>query len=91
MYVSSLAGCCFLVGWVGGYSTHVSTAAAVTRVVAVDVASDVGEGEVSQFYAGVIRSVNRAGAALVDVGLGDEDWEGDVVDADVAPSGLSVV
>ena len=70
------------------YFTYVGTAATIAGVVAVDVAGDVGEGEVTQFDAGVVRSVNRAGAALVDVGLGDEDWEGDIVDADVAPGDI---
>jgi len=70
------------------YSTYVGTTAAVAGVVTVDIAGDVGEGEVTQFYTGVVRSVNRASAALVDVGLGDEDWEGNVVDADVAPSDI---
>jgi hypothetical protein len=66
-------------------STYVSTAAAIAGVVAVDVAGEVGKGEVLQFHAGVVRSFGGAGVALVDVGLGDEDWEGDVVDAHVAP------
>lgn len=66
-------------------STYVGTAAAVAGVVAVDVAGEVGEGEVLELHAGVVRSFSRAGITLVDVGLGDEDWEGDVVDAYVAP------
>jgi hypothetical protein len=72
-------------------ATFVGTAAAVAGVVAVDVAGDVGEGEVLQFHAGVIRSFGRAGVALVDVCLSDEDWEGDVVDSHVAPGGLLVM
>ena len=70
------------------YSTYVSTAAAVAGVIAVDVAGDVGECEVLQFHAGVVRSFGCAGVALVDVGLGDGDWEGDVVDSHVAPGDL---
>jgi hypothetical protein len=69
-------------------STYVGTAAAIARVVAVDVAGDVGEGEVLELHAGVVRSFSRAGVALVDVGLGNEDREGDVVDAYVAPGDL---
>lgn len=74
--------------WVGRRFTYCSAAAAITGVEAVDVASDVGEGEVSQFHAGVVWSVDSAGIALVNVGLGDENGEGDVVDAHVAPSDL---
>ena len=70
------------------YSTYVSTAAAVAGVIAVDVAGDVGEGEVLQFHAGVVRSFSCAGVALVDVGLGDEYWECDVVDTHIAPGDL---
>jgi hypothetical protein len=69
-------------------STYVGTAAAIAGIVAVDVAGDVGEGEVLQLHAGVVRSLGCAGVALVDVGLSDEDWEGDVVDAHVAPGDL---
>jgi hypothetical protein len=69
-------------------STHVGTAAAIAGVVAVDVAREVGEGEVLELHAGVVRSFSRAGIALINVGLGDEDWEGDVVDAYVAPGDL---
>jgi hypothetical protein len=70
------------------YCSYVGTAAAIAGVVAVDVAGDVGEGEVLELYAGVVRSFRSAGIALVDVGLGDEYWEGDVVDAYVAPGDL---
>jgi len=63
----------------------VGTAASIAGVVAVDVAGEVGEGEVPQLHAGVIRSFGCAGVALVDVCLSDEDWEGDVVDAHVTP------
>ena len=85
-----LSAGCFPSRWQGRlvYSTYVGTAAAVAGVVAVDVASDVGEGEVLQFHAGVVRSFGCAGVALVDVCLSDEDWEGDVVDTHVAPGGL---
>jgi hypothetical protein len=82
LLVFSLDGYCRSVG---DSTTYVGTAAAIAGVVAVDVAGEVGEGEVAQFHAGVVRAFRRAGVALVDVGLGDEDREGDVVDVDVAP------
>lgn len=47
-----------------------SGTAAVTRLEAVDVAGDVGEREVFQDHAGVVRSVGLAGRVLVGVGLG---------------------
>ena len=49
--------------------SYVCAAGAVARIEAVDVASDVAEGEVAKLDAGVVWTFGAAGVSLVDVGL----------------------
>jgi hypothetical protein len=49
--------------------SYVRAAAAITRVEAVDVTSDVAECEISELYAGVVGSLGGSCASLVDVCL----------------------
>lgn len=49
--------------------SYVGAAGSVARVEAVDIASDVAEGEIAELDAGVVWSSGAAGVSLVDVCL----------------------
>lgn len=72
-----------------GQYTHVSCARSIAGVMAVDVADEVGEGEVLQDDTRVVRTFGVASGVLVDVLLVDEDGECDVVDVNVGPGDVA--
>jgi hypothetical protein len=55
--------------WKGATGSYVGAAGSVARVEAVDVASDVAEGEIAELDAGVVWSGGAASVSLVDVRL----------------------
>lgn len=55
--------------WKESSGSYIGAAGAVARVEAVDVASEVAEGEIAELDAGVVWSFGAAGVSLVDVCL----------------------
>jgi hypothetical protein len=55
--------------WKGATGSYVGAAGAVAGVEAVDITSDVAEGEIAELDAGVVWSGGAAGVSLVDVCL----------------------
>lgn len=53
----------------GNARSYIRAAAAIARVVAVDIAGDVAKCKIAKLHAGIVGSVGCAGASLVDVCL----------------------
>jgi hypothetical protein len=55
--------------WKGATGSYVGAAGPVAGVEAIDITSDVAEGEVAELDAGVVWSGGTAGVSLIDVCL----------------------